>query len=107
MIAEDELGLLDLPVRPQAMTKDERLVAVRNEQEIRVGAFYVHRGVLTYVAEESQRRKEHGRINSRLRCIFENGTEADLLLRSFSSQLYRFGKGVTDPIEQTNEAVEV
>ena len=84
-----------------------KLVVFKHEQEIRVGAFYVHRGVLTYVAEEGERRKEHGRINSRLRCIFDNGTEADLLLRSFSSQLYRFGKAVTDPIEQTNESVEV
>lgn len=84
-----------------------RLVPFKNEQEIRVGAFYVHRGVLAYVADEGQRVKERGRVNTRLRCIFENGTEGDLLLRSFASQLYRFGKGVTEPIEQTNEAVEV
>lgn len=82
-------------------------VPFRNEQEIRAGAFYVHRGVLTYVAAEGERRKERGRVNTRLRCIFENGTEADLLLRSFASQLYRFGKHVTDPVEATNEAVEI
>lgn len=46
-------------------------------------------------------------MNARLRCIFENGTEADLLLRSFASQLYRFGKQVTDPVEATNDAVEM
>lgn len=84
-----------------------KLVAFRNEQEIRKEAFYVHRGVLTYVAEEGERRKERGRVNARLRCIFENGTEADLLLRSFASQLYRFGKQVTDPVEATNDAVEM
>lgn len=84
-----------------------KLVRFRNEQEIREHAFYVHRGVLTYVAEEGERRIEHGRRNARLRCIFENGTEADLLLRSFASQLYRFGKEVTDPVEATNDAVEM
>jgi hypothetical protein len=84
-----------------------KLVTFRNEQEIRVDAFYVHRGILTYVAAEGERRKERGRINARLRCIFENGTEADLLLRSFASQLYRFGKQVTDPVEKTNEALQV
>jgi len=78
-----------------------------NEQEIRAGAFYLHRGVLIYVAAEGERRKERGRVNTRLRCIFENGTEADLLLRSFASQLYRFGKHVTDPVEATNEAVAI
>jgi hypothetical protein len=84
-----------------------KLVAFRNEQEIRENTFYVHRGVLTYVAAEGERRKERGRVNARLRCIFENGTEADLLLRSFASQLYRFGKQVTDPVEATNDAVEM
>jgi hypothetical protein len=84
-----------------------KVIAFRNEQEIRENAFYVHRGVLTYVAEEGERRIEHGRPNARLRCIFENGTEADLLLRSFASQLYRFGRQVTDPVEATNDAVEM
>ncbi len=84
-----------------------KVIRFRNEQEIREHAFYVHRGVLTYVAEEGERRIEHGRPNARLRCIFENGTEADLLLRSFASQLYRFGRQVTDPVEATNDAVEM
>jgi hypothetical protein len=84
-----------------------KVVRFRNEQEIRERAFYVHRGLLTYVADEGERRIEHGRPNARLRCIFENGTEADLLLRSFASQLYRFGRQVTDPVEATNDAVEV
>lgn len=88
-------------------TGTRKVVRFRNEQEIREDAFYVHRGVLTYVAEEGERRIEHGRPNARLRCIFENGTEADLLLRSFASQLYRFGRQVTDPVEATNDAVEM
>ena len=70
-----------------------KLIAFRNEQEIKLDTFYVLRGMLVYVAAEGERRKEHGRVNARLRCIFENGTEADLLLRSLASQLYRFGKG--------------
>jgi hypothetical protein len=84
-----------------------KVVRFRNEQEIRENAFYVHRGVLTYVAEKGELYVEHGRPNARLRCIFENGTEADLLLRSFASQLYRFGRQVTDPLEATNDAVEM
>ncbi|MFN8150270.1 MAG: GIY-YIG nuclease family protein [Solirubrobacterales bacterium] len=82
-----------------------RLIPFRNEQEIKGDTFYVLRGVLTYVAAEGERRREHGRVNARLRCIFENGTEANLLLRSLASQLYRFGKQVTDPEEKT--AVEI
>ncbi len=82
-----------------------KIVAFRNEQQIRADTYYVLKGALVYVAETSEKVKEHGRINARLRCIFENGTEADLLLRSLSSQLYRFGKGVTDTNAATLEAI--
>ena len=63
-------------------------------------------GVLVLVAEEGERKIEHGRLNARLRCVFENATEADLLLRSFASRLYRFGKTVTEPEEKTRLEVE-
>ena len=74
-----------------------KILPFRNEQEIRPDTYYLLKGVLVYVAASTDKVKEHGRINARLRCIFENGTEADLLLRSLSSQLYRFGKRVTEP----------
>lgn len=83
-----------------------KIVPFSKEGEVKPGTFYVLKGLLVYVAAEGDLRKEHGRINKRLRCIFENGTEADLLLRSFSSQLYRFGKQVTDPEAKTMQAVE-
>jgi len=82
-----------------------KVVAFRNEQEIRADTYYLLRGALVYVAEASEKAREHGRINARLRCIFENGTEADLLLRSLSSQLYRFGKRITEPNDVTLAAM--
>jgi hypothetical protein len=82
-----------------------KIVAFRNEQEIRPDTYYVLKGVLVYVAAATDKVKEYGRINARLRCIFENGTEADLLLRSLSSQLYRFGKRVTEPNSDTIKAM--
>lgn len=83
-----------------------RLIKFRDEQAVREGAFYVLNGVLVLVAEEGERKVEHGRPNARLRCVFENATEADLLLRSFASRLYRFGKTVTEPEEKTRLEVE-
>lgn len=83
-----------------------RLVKFRDEQAVREGAFYVLNGVLVLVAGEGERKLEHGRMNTRLRCVFENATEADLLLRSFASRLYRFGKAVTEPEEKTRLEVE-
>jgi hypothetical protein len=83
-------------VHAELRSGDRQIVPFRREQQIRPDTYYVLKGVLVYVAESSAKVKEHGRINARLRCIFENGTEIDILLRSLSSQLYRFGKRVTD-----------
>jgi hypothetical protein len=73
------------------------LVPFKNPQQIGVGSFFVLNGVLLYVAEVGERLQDAtGDSNARLRCVFENGTESDLLLRSLASQLYRHGKRVTD-----------
>lgn len=55
------------------------------------GDFFVLRGVLVYVADEGKRTPTADRntFNARLRCIFENGTESDLLLRSLAAALYK------------------
>lgn len=87
-------------------TGTRRLVKFRDEQAIKKDAFYVLNGVLVLVADEEKRKIEHGRPNARLRCVFDNATEADLLLRSFASRLYRFGKTVTEPEEKTRLEVE-
>jgi hypothetical protein len=80
------------------------LVPFKNPQQIGVGSFFVLNGVLVYVAEVGERlQDESGDSNARLRCVFENGTESDLLLRSLASQLYRHGKSVTDPKDLKDE----
>ncbi len=79
----------------------------KNEQQIRAGAFYVQKGVLVYVADVGPRTKTGGRNNARLRCIYENGTESGVLLRSLSAELYKDGRLVTDPQETLAAAAEV
>lgn len=83
-----------------------KLIDFTDEQGIRAGQFFVLNGVLVYVAEVGELEVKDGRKNARLRCIFDNGTEANLLLRSLSSRLYRFGKRVTEPQLATHEAIE-
>ncbi len=74
-----------------------RLLPFRNEQQIESGYFFVLKGILLYVAEVGKREPdENGKINARLRCIFENGTESDMLLRSLAAELYKDGKRVTE-----------
>lgn len=73
-----------------------KLIEFRNEQQIEAGKFYVLRGILLQVAEIGERIEKKGKYNARLRCIFENGTESDMYLRSLSSELYKDGRRVTE-----------
>ncbi|MDP4086164.1 MAG: GIY-YIG nuclease family protein [Bacillota bacterium] len=73
-----------------------KIVPFKNEQDIETNSFYVLKGVLLYVENVGERKKIKGKTNARLRCIFENGTESDMLLRSLSAELYKHGRRVTD-----------
>jgi hypothetical protein len=77
-------------------TEKRKLLPFANEQQIEVGKFYVLNGVLLLVAEVGERFEKKGKWNARLRLIFENGTESDMLLRSLASELYKDGKRVTE-----------
>lgn len=62
------------------------------DASIEVGDFYIIGGQIAYVAEMSKGTiTKDGRDNPRLRVIFDNQTEADLLLRSLSRSLYPDG----------------
>ncbi len=68
------------------------------EQQIEKGYFYVLKGIMLYVAGKGESKSIKGKMNARLKCIFENGLESDMLLRSLSAELYKNkeGKRVTD-----------
>lgn len=72
-----------------------KLLPFKNEQQIEKGSYYVLKGVLLYVADVGKKQMEKGKVNARLHCIFENGTESDMLLRSLSAELYKHGRRVT------------
>lgn len=58
--------------------------------EIQQGEFYIVGGQLAYVAEVGDElRTKYERRDSRLRVIYDNGTESDVLQRSFQRALYR------------------
>lgn len=74
-------------------TGERKLVKFEDEYSIQAGHFFVLNGILLYVADEGEREEKKGKINARLRCIFENGTESDMLLRSLAAELYKKGNG--------------
>lgn len=77
-----------------------RMLQFANEQDIHQGSFFILKGVMVYIAEKGKTEKINGKTNARLRCMFENGTESDLLLRSLSRELYRNGLRITEHDEK-------
>lgn len=58
--------------------------------EIQQGEFFIVEGQLAYVAEVGEEiRTKYERRDSRLRVIYDNGTESDVLKRSFQRALHR------------------
>ena len=67
--------------------------------EIKAGEFFILGGQTAYVASLGDVLSEYDRTNRRVHLIFENGTESEMLLRSFQRALYKdeAGRRVTDP----------
>lgn len=68
--------------------------------EIKQGEFFIVGGQIAYVAEVGEEFiSQYDRRDSRLRVIYDNGTESDVLLRSLQRALHRdeAGRRITDP----------
>lgn len=79
---------------------------------LREKSFYIHNGVLFYIEEINMTKDDHYkddgtrvRRDGRTRCIFENGTESNMLMRSVEKILYDNGRAVTDNNEQSNKSI--
>lgn len=77
---------------------------------LKEGAYYVHNGILFYLEKIDISRREHYRDDGtrvredgRTRCVFENGTESNMLKRSVEKILYANGRVVTENIDKVNE----
>jgi len=72
--------------------------------------YYIHNGVVFYLEEINIDRDDHYkkdgtrvRKDGRTRCIFENGTESNMLMRSVEKMLYTNGKAITENSERVRE----
>ena len=77
---------------------------------LKEGAYYLHNGVLFYLEKINITKNDHYRpdgtrvrTDGRTRCIFENGTESNMLKRSVEKILYANGKAITEKNETTND----
>lgn len=73
-----------------------KAVPFKNEQHIEAGKLYVLGGLLCYVADKGKPYMHKGKKNTRLRLIFINERESDMLLRSLATELYKGGLMITE-----------
>lgn len=79
---------------------------------LREGTYYIHNGVVFLLEKINDLRKEHYRKDGtrvredgRTRCIFENGTESNMLKRSVEKILYDNGKAITENADKVAEVL--
>lgn len=68
--------------------------------DIKTGEFFILGGQIVYVAEVGEEIKApNGEVDARLRVIYSNGTESDLLKRSLQRALYKdeAGRRISEP----------
>lgn len=69
------------------------------ETSIKQGTFFVYKGLLMYIADVGKFSQRNTRMQARVHCIFENGTESDPLRNSLAKSMYSDGQIVTDNID--------
>ena len=72
------------------------LLTTVREDQIKAGGFFVINGVLMYLAGVGDDTGKTRRKDPRLYCIFENGTESNMLFRSLLKALLNDGRCVTE-----------
>ena len=101
----DELKSLFEQVQREIKSGLRKTLSVHNMDEIKLaeiqkGQYFIIGGQIAYVADVGEGFKtQYDRRDSRLRVVYDNGTESNLLMRSFQRSLYRdeAGRLVTNP----------
>jgi len=79
-----------------------KLIKFTSDQQIKENSFFVLNGILLFIEKIGETHiDKYGKIDGRQRCIFENGTESDMLFRSLVKRLYENGHAISERSEDT------
>lgn len=71
-------------------SKEKIMKPFTSERQIFPGEFFIMQGMLVFVANVGKKeQRKFGNVNARLYCVFENGTESNMLLRSLAAALWK------------------
>lgn len=76
-------------VRDEIRIGEAEVLRFQKESQIDKGDLFVVNGMLCLVDSVGEDEGDKGRYNPRLRVVFDNGTESNLLLRSLARALYK------------------
>ena len=80
------------------------LIKTSKTSNLDEGHYYVVGGQLLLLESIHEKKTNRsGMIDGRTRCIYEDGTESDILLQTLRSNVLYEGYGVTDPQEKTDQ----
>ena len=74
----------------------KRKLAKFTEQHLKEGTFFVLKGLMGYLVKKEVKRRKFNKIDGRIHCVFENGTESNMLFRSLGKGLYEDGYLVSE-----------
>lgn len=81
-----------------------KLLKFTSDQQIKENTFFVLNGLLLFIDRIGKVYKnKYGKMNGRQRCIFENGTESNMLFRSLAQRLYENGHAVSENADTTDK----
>lgn len=82
-------------IHAELRDKKRKLIKFK-EAHLQEGMFFVVGGILAYLEKIHKLQKDSNhKIDGRIRCIYENGTESDILLRTLGKSLFKDGYTVT------------
>ena len=102
----------DLKKTQKEIKDGKRKLIVFKEHHLREDRYYVLDGIMLYLEKiENSEKKEFNditqgkrkRFDPRIRCIFENGLESNMYLRSLGKELYNNGATVIQSNEESLE----
>lgn len=93
---------LFVQVNQQLKEGKRNLIKTSKTSSLDVGRYYIISGQMLLLESITEKKTNRsGMIDGRTRCIFEDGTETDILLETLRRNILHDGYGITDPQEET------
>ena len=101
-------------IRKDLETGRRKLIQFKGKDDLVEGNYYVLRGVILYlerddaeITEKTYNGEIYRRKDGRTRCIFDNGTESNMLFRSLTNAMREDGFGISELRSEDDRIYEI